>query len=124
MRHEHPCSILVVEDDPDVRGALAAVLENAGYSVVEAEHGRAALVQLRGATPVCLIVLDLFMPEMNGWEFRAEQMKDAKLAGIPVVVISADSVAAKRAASAGGVVAAMTKPVELDRLLEVIAQHC
>jgi len=116
-------SILIVEDDPDVRGALAAVLESEGYCVVEAADGREALRRLRDTCSVCLILLDLFMPEMNGWEFRAEQMKDPDLAAIPVLIISADSAAAKRAITPG-VVAAMTKPVEFPRLLEVIEQHC
>lgn len=115
-------SILVVEDDDDVRGALAAVLEAHGYSVIEAENGRAALQHLRNAL-VCLILLDLFMPEMNGWAFRMEQMKDARIAPIPVVVISADSAAAKRAV-APGVVAVVTKPVEFDHLLQIVGQHC
>jgi CheY-like chemotaxis protein len=63
------------------------------------------------------------MPRMNGWAFRAEQMKDPRLAAIPVLVIGADPQAAKRAL-APGVVAAMTKPVELERVLQVVAQHC
>ena len=119
----HDDKILIVEDDPDVRGALAAVLEDQGYGVVEAENGRQALEQLRSGTEFCLILLDLFMPEMNGWAFRAEQMSDPRLASIPVVVISADSAAAKRAVSPG-IVAAMTKPVEFGSLLDVVGQHC
>jgi CheY-like chemotaxis protein len=116
-------SILIVEDDADIRESLAAVLEAEGYRVVEAENGRVALEALRGGTRCCLIILDLFMPEMNGWTFRAEQAKDPRLADIPVVVISADSVAARRAA-AMGVVAAMTKPIEFGRLLDIVGQHC
>ena len=115
-------SVLVVEDDDDVREALAALLEANGYRVIEAENGRTALQRLQDAT-VCLILLDLFMPEMNGWAFREEQVKDARLATIPVVVISADSAAAKRVVSPG-VVAVMTKPVEFDQLLHVVGQHC
>lgn len=116
--------ILLVEDDPDVRGAVAAVLESAGYRVVEAEHGREALQHLRAAASAfCLILLDLFMPEMNGWAFRTEQMQDPTLARIPVLVLSADSQAANRAITPG-VIAAMTKPIEFDRLLQVVAQHC
>jgi CheY-like chemotaxis protein len=116
-------SVLVVEDDPDLRGALAAILEGAGYGVVEAEHGREALRHLRSGLTICLIVLDLFMPEMNGWAFRAEQTKDARLAAIPVVIISADSKSAERA-RALGVVTALTKPIDIDRLLQVLGQHC
>jgi CheY-like chemotaxis protein len=117
-------SILLVEDDPDVRDAVVALLEAAGYRVVAAEHGREALARLRtDASAFCMILLDLFMPEMNGWTFRTEQMRDPALAGIPVLVLSADSHAAQRAITPG-VVGAMTKPIEFDRLLEVIAKHC
>ena len=70
-----------------------------------------------------MILLDLFMPEMNGWAFRREQMQDPELASIPVLVISADSAAARRAVTPG-VVAAMTKPVEFDRLLQIVERHC
>lgn len=122
MTHETAESVLVVEDDEDVREALAALLEANGYRVIEAENGRTALQRLQDAK-VCLILLDLFMPEMNGWAFREEQVKDKRLAAIPVVVISADSAAAKRALSPG-VVAVMTKPVEFTQLLHVVEQHC
>jgi CheY-like chemotaxis protein len=115
--------VLVVEDDPDLRGALAAILEEAGYRVVEAEDGRDALERLRSGAAFCLIVLDLFMPEMNGWAFRAEQTKDPRLASIPVVVISADSSSAERAKGLG-VVTALTKPVDVNRLLQVLGEHC
>ena len=122
---EHPATgrILIVEDDDDVREALAAVLETHGYSTVTAEDGRQAMEHLRSAGGFCLILLDLFMPVMNGWAFRREQMQDPELANIPVLVISADSAAAKRAVTPG-VVAAMTKPVEFDRLLQIVGQHC
>jgi CheY-like chemotaxis protein len=115
--------ILVVEDDEDVRGALSAMLQGEGYDVVEAVDGCEALQRLRGGAPVCLILLDIFMPGMDGWAFRAEQMKDPALADIPVLVITADSAAATEAL-ARGAVSALTKPVEFDRLLRVVEQHC
>src|SRR6266446_9079911 len=78
---ERTKSILIVEDDADVRGALSAVLEGEGYRVVEAAHGQEALQHLRAdARGFCMILLDLWMPVMNGWEFRAEQLKDPTLA--------------------------------------------
>jgi CheY-like chemotaxis protein len=115
-------SVLIVEDDDDVRGALAAFLEAEGYSVLEASDGAAGLRELR-AQSVCLVLLDLWMPNMNGWEFRAEQMKDAALADVPVVVISADHAAARKA-TALGVSGYMTKPIELPELLDWVARHC
>jgi CheY-like chemotaxis protein len=68
-------------------------------------------------------VLDLFMPTMNGWKFREEQVKDPNLASIPVVVISADPAAARQAADLG-VAATMPKPVDFDRLLSIVGQYC
>jgi CheY-like chemotaxis protein len=117
------CEVLVVEDDADTREALAAVLQSHGFRVAEAEDGAAALSHLRAAKCVCLIVLDLFMPRMNGWTFRQEQVKDPALASIPVLVVSADPAAARQAQSLG-VVAAMTKPLDFRRFVDVISQHC
>jgi CheY-like chemotaxis protein len=116
-------SILVVEDDPDVRESLAAVLEGEGHRVLEAEHGLEALERLRANDDVCIILLDLFMPTMNGWAFRDEQLRDPKLAAIPVVVITAD---ASAAAGVGrlGVTETMTKPIDFERLFALIDAHC
>ena len=116
-------TILIVEDDSDVRESLAVFLEGEGYSVVEAEHGKEALRCLRSSTDFCLILLDLFMPMMNGWAFRDEQLRDPSLAAIPVVVISADAGTSQKAAALGAV-DAMVKPIEFDRLLETVAHHC
>ncbi|HYD47274.1 MAG TPA: response regulator [Terriglobales bacterium] len=113
----------MVDDDEDIRGAVATFLELHGYTVCEASNGREALHYLADPERICLILLDLFMPEMNGWAFRQEQAKDARAAQIPVIVISADSAAARQAASTG-VIAALTKPVEFDTLLDVVSQHC
>ena len=116
-------SVLLVEDDDDVRGAVAAVLEGEGHRVVEATHGAEALQCLRGSTLVCMILLDLWMPVMNGFEFRAEQLKDPALAAVPVVVITADRAAARKATDLG-VLACMTKPIEFEQLLGFLEQYC
>jgi DNA-binding response OmpR family regulator len=115
-------SVLIVEDDADVRAALAAFLEGEGYKVLEADDGATALRELRART-VCLVLLDLWMPGMNGWEFRAEQLKDAALARVPVVLITADHAAARNAADLG-VHGYMTKPIEFGELLEYVARYC
>ena len=114
--------VIVVEDDDDIREALVALLESAGHAVVGARHGREALERLR-RRDICLILLDLWMPVMNGWEFRYEQEKDPALAAIPVVVITADHSAANHS-DGFGAVAWMTKPVDCDRLLELVQRHC
>ena len=116
-------SILVVEDDPDTRDALAAVLETEGYDVAKASDGQEALGQLRTSATPSLILLDLYMPVMNGWAFRAEQLRDPKLASIPVVVLSADSRVANRAADLGAA-GWVGKPIDFDRLLALVATHC
>ena len=114
--------ILVVEDDFDIRDTMAQILEGEGYAVVGAAHGKEALEVLRaGATP-SLILLDLMMPVMNGWEFREAQRADPALAPIPVVVISADAGIHEKAT----VIAAdayLKKPIQLDALLAVVARY-
>jgi len=94
---EAPEHILLVEDDRSIRVALQAILEDEGYAVTAADNGRQALERLRSSAAPDLIVLDLRMPVMDGWEFRAAQKDDPKLARIPVLAISADG-SAKAAA--------------------------
>jgi CheY-like chemotaxis protein len=116
-------SILIVEDEPDFRAGVAAVLEGAGYRVVEAEDGEAALRSLRSAADFCLILLDLFMPVMNGWKFRKAQRADPQIASIPVVVISAAQDAGRHGAELGAI-ATISKPVDFSRLLDYVNRFC
>src|SRR5690242_12282079 len=81
--------VLVVDDDREIRSALAEVLEDSEYEVLQAANGLEALEHLgRCELPPFLILLDVMMPKMNGWEFRREQLTRPALAAIPVVVIS------------------------------------
>src|SRR5947207_15447872 len=82
--------ILIVEDDFDIREALTQILEDEGFQVRCASNGREALEVATSGPAPRLILLDLMMPVMNGWQFRAEQLKDPRLAEVPVLVISAD----------------------------------
>jgi CheY-like chemotaxis protein len=114
-------SILVVEDDPDIRYALCEILRDEGYEVRWAVHGRDALMQLRGGARPELILLDVMMPVMSGFDFRAAQLEDPELASIPVVVMTADvrhddATAALKAAAGFG------KPFDLDALLAAVAR--
>src|SRR5689334_6104245 len=80
-------TILVVDDDEDILEALRDLLRDEGYDVVAARDGRTALERLRGGLRPRLILLDLMMPTMNGYEFRREQRADPALAGIPTIVV-------------------------------------
>lgn len=109
--------ILLVEDDDDVREMLAFTLESSGYVLAVAKHGSAALDVMAKQRP-CLIVLDLLMPVMNGWQVL-EQMKERGLGDIPVCVISALGERVPREA-----IASLRKPFDKHELLAVAARYC
>jgi CheY-like chemotaxis protein len=111
--------VLVVDDDRDIRELVRDILQFEGYSVVTASNGREALEHLRRADLPRLILLDLMMPIMNGWEFRAEQLKDPQLKSIPVVVLTGDGNASEKARSLNAPNYVM-KPVHLDHLLALV----
>ena len=116
--------VLVVEDDEDIRADLTAILRVKGFSVDEAANGKDALAQLRnGATP-CVIVLDLMMPVMNGWELRAVMLADPALAAIPVVVVSGKGRIAPEEERTLAPAAVLVKPFELTELLDVVGRFC
>ncbi len=111
-------TLMVVDDDADIRDMLAEVLEAEGYRVICAADGEEALRVLRQGPPYpSLILLDLMMPGMDGWEFRALQAKDPALAGIPVIVLTADGKPAPIDAAGH-----LTKPVPLQALLDTAKQ--
>jgi len=125
-RRDRGCSgVLIVEDDPAIQATLADVLEDEGYSVSVARNGREALDALRArpTSPPCLILLDLMMPNMNGAEFRSEQVKDETLSAIPVILLTADR-QSDRAREELNVAAALRKPPDLDALLSLIRRYC
>ncbi len=118
------CSrVMIVEDDLAIREALTEILEDEGYRVEGAANGQEAIQMLRGNTPPCLILLDLMMPVMNGWQFRAEQKQDPMLAPVPVVIISADSDLRTKAMTLEAV-DFLQKPIQLTRLLDTVEQFC
>jgi CheY-like chemotaxis protein len=115
--------ILIVEDDSDLRDALSEVLRDEGYSVAMAADGREALDRLRRQRRPSLILLDLTMPVMNGWQFRAEQRQDPALSGIPVVVLSAGDHLAEQMVPLE-IADYIRKPIKLDHLLRMIERYC
>jgi two-component system response regulator MprA len=114
--------VLAVDDDYDVLFALQDVLEMEGYRVIPARSGREALELLRRGLRPAVILLDLMMPEVSGWEFRAQQASDPELASIPVVVVSGQGLSDREVASLG-VDGYLKKPVDLDQLLNAVGRY-
>ena len=117
-------NILVVDDQRDIRDMLTALLEDSGYSVATAANGRVALDYLRESAELPrLILLDIAMPVMTGWDFLREQQRDDRLASIPVIIMTARG----HFDNEGHDVFAadyIHKPTELQTLLAVIEHHC
>jgi CheY-like chemotaxis protein len=117
--------VLVVDDELDVRESTVAMFESEGYPAVGASNGRVALDLLRDGVRPCIIILDLMMPVMDGWSFRAAQLCHIDFGRIPIIVVSArgrDDVDA--AAESLRAVAGMEKPLDCHELLRVVEQHC
>lgn len=116
--------ILIVEDERDAREALKDILEIEGFNVVTAENGREGLELLKTAEEPCLILLDLMMPVMNGWEFlEALRLQEQHvLATIPVVVVSA--IADLTAVQQEYNCEYMKKPVNVPSLVSLAHQYC
>jgi two-component system, OmpR family, response regulator CpxR len=113
--------VLVVEDDFAIRETLRELLEDEGYDVSWASNGQEALDLLARRAPR-VILLDLMMPVMDGWEFRLAQRRDPALARIPVVVISADHALDQKVAALA-VDGWLAKPFELDALLTTLQRY-
>jgi len=115
MKADRAKRVLVVEDDPDSCEAFCTALRDFGFEPVAARTGKEALAILRDAAPPDAILLDLLMPEMDGWQFRREQLSDPSLARIPVIAISAATLA-RNSALAFGARTFLGKPVDFDDL--------
>jgi two-component system response regulator MprA len=119
--HHRP--LLLVEDDEDVRDAIAASLRDEGYVVAEAENGWRALEWLRRNADPCLVLLDLWMPVMSGMEMRAQMVQDPRLAALPLVVVTAAG-DGKAQAEEMGAIGYLRKPLDLRDLLETVERFC
>jgi CheY-like chemotaxis protein len=119
----HRSAVLIVEDDEDMRGILAQLLEYHGWNTVSASDGIEGLEQLHKHRP-SLILLDLAMPRMDGIQFRAAQreLPDRRLASVPCIVVSAvhDAMMFKQRLNAADV---LMKPFEADRLLKAVESY-
>ena len=115
------CPILIVEDDADLREMMAQLLTLEGFRASTVANGREALEYLSQGDKPDVILLDLMMPVMDGWEFRRQQQADSSLNKVPVIVLSA--LDQQRAADVNAV-AFLKKPLDFDRLLELVRQYC
>lgn len=117
--------ILIVEDAPELQILLTQLFESEGYIAVQAFNGQQALDILRVMPKLpSFILLDIMMPVMDGFSFRKEQMKDPRLASIPVIVMTADSEPQVKAKQLG-VHHFFKKPIrDLDKLLQVAESLC
>ncbi len=111
--------VLVVEDDADIRASVSDLLEEEGYSVSAASNGEEALQILRGGVSPDLILLDLMLPVMDGWQFRVEQRKDPNLASLPVIALTANPTAQAAAIDADRF---LRKPFDREALLKAVRE--
>ena len=100
---------------------MAQLFQLEGFAAHTVANGREALDYLREAEPPSLILLDLMMPVMDGWEFRREQQRDPKVADVPVIVLSA--LDQSRVGDVGQI-AFLKKPLDFDRLLDLVRKYC
>jgi DNA-binding response OmpR family regulator len=118
-RSRHP-RVLVVDDDPDFREMMAVLLAGEGFDTTLASNGQDGLDKAH-AHPPRVIVLDMAMPVMDGWAFRAHQRYCVALAAIPIIILSAVPPARLRKV---GAAAALQKPFHTDELIAAIRAHC
>ena len=115
--------VLVVDDDERVRMIFMRHLTTAGFDVVAVSGAAEGLRVLRDEGNICLVLLDLAMPEMNGLEFREQQLADARISGIPVVIVTGSPVAAEDREQLQAV-DYLAKPVGREELIGVVARWC
>ena len=123
MAHESVahCPVLIVEDDADLREMMAQLLSLEGFQTATVANGREALEYLHRSDSPEVILLDLMMPVMDGWEFRRHQQADPALARVPVIVLSA--LDQNRTADVDAA-AFLKKPLDFDRLLSLVRAYC
>jgi CheY-like chemotaxis protein len=119
-----PAHVLIVDDDPVARAALALVLNAEGYVVAEAADGAAALARLRAGPLPRLLILDLMMPVMDGWRFLVERHKDAQLASVAVLVLTAARGIDGPGLRAMGAEEVIQKPADPEQVLAAVRRYC
>jgi DNA-binding response OmpR family regulator len=112
--------ILVVDDDDDIREIIELALMSYGYRVLTASSGKECLRQMRQPEKPSLVILDLMMPDVNGWAVCEEVARDESLSAIPIVILTGNSEIREESLGRAPV---MKKPLELARLLAVVEAH-
>lgn len=113
--------ILIVEDNPAIRQTYELVLEQQGYQVVTAENGEDALTKLKNGAPrPHLILLDLMMPVMNGWEFLKVRRADPELFAVPVLALTCGAVRTPLTDA----MLVVDKPMDIGELMTLVRRHC
>ena len=120
--HRH--RVLLVEDDFDTREATLALLVHEGYDAIAVSNGVEALAALRDGLRPCVVLLDLAMPTMDGFDFRRAQLADAELASIPVFVVSAGAYVKEAEARRLGMETYLRKPMDLAAFMDAVRRHC
>jgi len=111
--------VLVVDDDPSIRRMIMAALRRDGYSFSEAANGKEALEAMRGDPPD-IVILDLMMPIVSGWDVLRERSGDPDLISIPVIVVSANRSAELASAMDKGICAFLPKPFDISALSSLV----
>ena len=115
MRH----TVLVVEDEVELCELMCQALELSGYAVIGARSGKEALDKVAALDSLCLVILDLMMPEMNGWEFVHELRQRVRFAAVPIIVHSSATGPAPAT-----VARVLKKPVPFEGLLATVREYC
>ena len=122
-RPQGPGRVLIIDDEPDVRELFQDILKAAGFDAVVAESGAEGLAVLRSDPQIRVVLLDLLMPEMDGWRFRHHQLSHPQFAAIPTVIVTG--------APLGGAAhdqlqaaAYLSKPVPREQLIGAVAKYC
>ena len=116
----HRCSVLIVDDDAEVRELLRVALHAEDFQVAGAANGREALDHLRSHADTCIILLDLMLPVMDGMHFRTAQLHDRSLAWIPVIVMSGAPDPGRRARGLDAR-RLVRKPLDLDEVKQALS---
>jgi CheY-like chemotaxis protein len=116
-------TVLIVEDDADLRGAIAEILTDSGYRAEQAGGGQEALDRLAREKRPCIVLLDLMMPEVDGFEVRETMTANEAMRDIPVVVLTAHA-NRREVAQRLGDTPVLPKPLDIGKLLSTIERHC